>query len=605
MKSTELLLISEIIKDVGLMCSTSVIKDLTYVKSRVSEEGLQFLTITLPTFAKGIERCLELGFYESSLFRCFGKLPKHDKRGRIPKFLSGIVSLIFDSEGRVRKHESIEAIDGIRQICLVFNKTKKECTDDRKEKAIISYTACEDDVSLFRIRGWDYLYDFDRIVNLAFGNLLNKCQDELLQLKLMPRHGPGAVVETTRGNGKYRSLRWSQRLERVMPSALYLFTNYSEAAESGHNLELIAPKDEEPVKVIFVPKTQKTPRVIAIEPIYNQYVQQALMRAIVPNVESDPLLGHSIHFTDSVTNGNLARKSSIDRKLATLDMSEASDRVHASLVHRMLRNHPDLLRAVFSCRSKYARLPNGHVIGLKKFSSMGSALCFPMEAMIFYIIALIGMHRAGSIPITARSIKEKSKMLHVFGDDLILPSDVVGSVIECLESTRLKVNKSKTFVDGFFRESCGVDAYRGHLVTPVYVRTEVPKTLQDAEEFASYIASSNLFYRKGYWQTCKFLRERILDRIGPVPHVISTSPLLGYNSFLGTYTADKWCTITQTFKTKGVMLKVKKANDKLRDYRRLLKFFLTRGELPSEIEDFDKSVRRGSAYAKIRWNSPF
>lgn len=605
MKSAELLLISEIIKDVGLMCSTSVTRDITYVVSRVKMEGLQFLTITLPGFAKGIERCLELGYFDPSLFLAFRKLPKSDKRGQIPKLFSGIVSKIFDGSGRVHEHESIEAIDGIRQICLTFNKTKKECTNERKTNAIKSYTACEDAISRIRIQEWDYLCDFDRIVNLAFGDMLNVCQDKLLSNELVPKHGPGAVVDRITGNGKYRSLKWSQRLERVMSSSLYLFTNYLEAAESAHNVELVAPRDEEPVKVIFVPKTQKTPRVIAIEPIYNQYAQQSLLKAFVNSIEDDKLLRHSIRFSDSVTNGKLAREYSITRRSATLDLSEASDRVHCAFAHRLMRNHSHLSKSVFSCRSKYAKLPDGHVIGLKKFASMGSALCFPFEAMIFYIMCQIGIHRANNVTITKRSIESFSRSIHVYGDDLIIPSNAVSSVISILESAGLKVNRSKTFVLGHFRESCGVDAYKGHIVTPVYVRTDMPTKLQDADLIASCVATSNLFYKKGYWKTASYMRTSILDRIYPMPHVRSTSSLLGYDSYLGSYTADKWCKITQTYKTKGITLKVKKVSDVLGGYRRLMKFFLLRGEEPLEVEDFTKSVRRGSVYTKIRWSCPF
>lgn len=603
MKSTELLLILEVIRDVGLMCCTSIDKDITYVVSRVKNEGLSFLTITLPTFAKGIERCLEQRRFDPSLFRAFRK--KSSDSAQIPTFLSGIVSKIFDANGDLRTDESIEAIDGIRQICLIFNKTKKECTDERKAQALLSYTKCEIDVASFRIAKFDALHDFDRVSRIVFGDIFHDLERELSNYELVPKHGPGAVVDRLKGNGKYRSLVWTHGLQRSFPSDMYLFCNAEEAYERREDLVLLRSKDVPPVKVIFVPKTQKTPRVIAIEPSYHQYCQQAIMASLVKKMEQHPLTKDSLHFTDSAINGRLAREASRHLRLATLDMSEASDRVHAALVHRLIRDYPLLVRAVFSCRSKYAKLPNDQVIGLKKFSSMGSALCFPFEAMVFYTLVLIGLHEQQSLSISKHSIKRIKRNVHVFGDDLIIPSNGVASVVRRLESVRLKVNSQKSFVSGYFRESCGVDAYKGHLVTPVYARTEPPTALVDAEGLSSWVATSNLFYKKGYWKTARYIRERILGSIFPFPHVLETSPLLGFYSFRGTYSVQGWDKLRSSYRVRSIALRVRKENDALVEYRRLLKFFLTRNELPSEIEDFNKSTLRGSANTKIRWSSPY
>jgi hypothetical protein len=89
-----------------------------------------------------------------------------------------------------------------------------------------------------------------------------------------------------------------------------------------------APRDETPVKVCFVPKTASKPRVIAIEPVAMQYMQQAIADWIRPLIESKGRFtaGH-VNFRDQTVNSNFARSSSIDGKYATLDMSDASDRV--------------------------------------------------------------------------------------------------------------------------------------------------------------------------------------------------------------------------------------------------------------------------------------
>jgi len=329
MKSTELVLISKMLADAGIMCSTSIDRDLLTLESRYQNEGLSFLTITLPTFAKGFERSLELGRLDPSLFPSFSKV----HNGQIPKFLSGIVSRVFDvSDGTILQEPSVEAIDGVRQVCLSLQKLKMECTDARKRKATKAYLSCESDLSKVRVKSWKYNDSFRLLSKLCFGRLFAGVQELLLHQRLVPKHGPGAVVEKLSGNAKYSSFTWTSRLQRAMPSDSYLFSNAEDWILRHESLRHLSSKDEPPVKVIFVPKTLKTPRVIAIEPTHMQYVQQAFMSALVHNIELDPILGRSIRFTDSTLNGSLARQSSIDRSFATLDLSEASDRVHAALV---------------------------------------------------------------------------------------------------------------------------------------------------------------------------------------------------------------------------------------------------------------------------------
>lgn len=603
MKRTAELLLNEIIKDVGLMCNTSIDKDLSYLRSRVESEGESFFTITLPTFAKDTERCLELGSLDPSCYRAFRK--KGKQHGSIPCFLSGITSKIFDVNGSVRTDCPVEAVDGVRQICLAFHKTKKECSDERKAKAIYSFKQCEQDIGKFRVVSWGDLDLFDRVARLAFGRLFSNVECKLLGLNVLPKHGPGAVADALKGNGKYRSLVWTKRLDRAFPADHYLFSNAGEWLDRMDDVVYLKSSEEPPVKVVFVPKTQKTPRVIAIEPTWNQFCQQSLLRELVAGCEADKLLMQSIHFTDSTINGRLARESSVTRALATLDMSEASDRVHASLVHRLIRDFPHLTKAVFSCRSKCARLPTGETIRLKKFASMGSALCFPFEAFVFFTLAAVGLAKAQNLTINTRTLDLIARQVHVFGDDLIIPSMGVGQVIESLESVGLKVNRQKTFVTGSFRESCGVDAFKGHFVTPVYVRTEAPTTRHDANEIASYVATSNLFYKKGYWATAAFIRDRILGRIASFPHVREQSNLLGYASYLGTYSVERWNRELSRFETKGLTLKVRDMDDSLTEYRRLFKFFTERGVEPLTAKAMDRSTRRGSVYTKTRWNTPY
>lgn len=627
MKSSELDLITKMLTDVSIICNTSIDRDLVTLRSRYECEGLSFITITLPTFAKGLEKALELGRIETSHFPAFNK---QKESGLIPRLFSGITSMIFNvGDGTLRERPSIEAIDAIRQVCLSHHKLKMECTDERKSNAVRAFKACEEDLAKVRLQSWKHRGLFRDVSRFCFGGVLSDIQEILYHGELVPKHGPGAVVEGLRGNAKFRNKRWTRRLERAMPADNHVFGN-SEAWLAGHeSLTYLAKREEAPVKVIFVPKTLKTPRVIAIEPAHMQYSQQALMRALVYGIEADPLLGGSIHFTDSSVNGSLARESSITREFATLDLSEASDRVHAALVSDLFGSSPILRQAIFACRSQKAKLPTGEIISLKKFSSMGSALCFPVESMVFFTICLMAGVLTTGCPVTKRHIEGLSSKITVFGDDLIVPVSWRYACQGLLESVGLKVNQAKSFSSGYFRESCGVDAYKGHNVTPVYVRKSMPKTRHDVDEVLSAVATCNLFYLKGYWKTAAFMRESLEALLGPLPHVKDTSSALGWRSVQNKYSIERWNGTLQRFEVRGKTVHVKMQKDPLDDYDRLLKFFLGKaqssqdGRVPprkrkaEQIKGFsdplceqptvelEKSTRRGSAYIKTRWTSAY
>lgn len=613
MKSVELLLTDAILSDIGIVLHTSIDRDSKYIESRFEHEGWSFLAITLPTFAKDFERSLEQGYVSPDLFRSFSKLRE---RPLIPKFLSGITAHVFDDSGIVRTDASIMAIDGIRQVCLAFNKPKMECSDDRKAKAIQSYIQCERDLRSIRPLSWIHYRDFIRVSNMLFGNLCSDIEHKLDEHLLKPKHGPGAVADRITGNSKYCSRKWSRRIDRYFPFDRYGVPSWNdpsllEGSRGDHvsnRTGTVRSKDktvlDDTVRVIFVPKTLKSPRVIAIEPIHHQFVQQALMKELVEQIENDRTLRFGIHFTSSERNRNLARESSRHRKYATLDMSEASDRVHAGLAYSMFRFYPKLARSIFSCRTKYAQLPNGVKIPLVKFSSMGSALCFPIESMFHYTLSIIGILRARSLPLTFKSILKIKRELCVFGDDLVIPIDAVSSVIEVLESAGCKVNQKKSFSTGFFRESCGVDAYKGHIVTPVYLRRQAPRHRRDVSEIVSYVASANLFYKKGYWKTAQFMRLFLESLIGTLPHVEDTSQLLGWTSVLRSKTIGRWNKILHRFETFGFIPKIQNRPDKIDGYDRLFKFFLNRTEYPTEQGSYERSAIRDTLVLRPRWRTP-
>jgi len=297
-------------------------------------------------------------------------------------------------------------------------------------------------------------------------------------------------------------------------------------------VDIHEPGEEEPVRVTLVPKTLKTPRVIAMEPVCMQYMQQAVYRSFQANFKRDRLLKKLIGFDDQTLNQRMAKRGSIDNRTATLDLSEASDRVSNELVRTMVDRWPFLREVVDATRSRKA-LVDGQTVRLAKYASMGSALCFPIEAAVFTTVIFVGIQRSLNKPLNRKDILRLSGSVRVYGDDLIVPVDHVLTVVQALEAFGFRVNLGKSFWTGKFRESCGMEYYDGHDVTITRVRSVFPARRQDATEVASLVTLRNQLYLSGYWRTARWLDAKIEGLINFFPTVGFDSSVLGRVSFVG------------------------------------------------------------------------
>jgi len=332
------------------------------------------------------------------------------------------------------------------------------------------------------------------------------------------------------------------------------------------------------VRVITVPKTLKTPRIIAIEPTAMQYAQQGLMEMLYDGVNRIDTLHTMIGFSDQTPNQRLARKGSSHGGLATLDLSEASDRVSNQLVRELLSNHPHLHRAVDACRSRKADVPGHGVIRLAKFASMGSALTFPLEAMVFLTTIFMGIERGLNTPLTREIISSFSGEVRVYGDDIVIPVEFVTHVIGSLEALGFRVNSSKSFWTGKFRESCGKEYYDGEDVSIVRVRHVFPSSREQTTELEGIVSLHNLLFGAGFWATCRWLLPQI-ERLIPFPAVASTSSVLGRHSFLG-YEYSRMHPTLHYPLVKGVVIKDTPKRSELEGSGALMKTFLKQSDLP-------------------------
>jgi len=353
-----------------------------------------------------------------------------------------------------------------------------------------------------------------------------------------------------------------------------------------------------------------------------QYMQQALFRIIRDSLKRDYLLSAMIGIDDQDPNRSMAAMGSLSGELSTLDLSEASDRVSNLHVRALMSKHPLLLEAVQACRSQKADVPGHGVIRLSKFASMGSALCFPVEAMVFLTIIFLGIERELSTPLSCRKdLRPFRKQVRVFGDDLIVPSDYVLSVIEALSDFGHKVNLSKSFWTGRYRESCGREFYNGQDVSIVKVRHELPTWRLDATGVISAVALRNQLYWAGLWRSADWLDSYLKKVLKHFPNVESTSPVLGRESVLG-YEVQALGPNMHDPLVRGYYMRAESPLDHLEGAGALLKCLLmAEGDPSSSVnqepfahlsdvasvsdEHLERTGRPEYVNIKLGWRSPF
>jgi hypothetical protein len=461
-------------------------RDLATVKSRYQERGMEFFTILLPRFGKDLERALEAGSIGSDSFSGFsrrgGRL--HDKR---PAFLGDLFDRIFDTDGTLLEQPDWLAIRTIRQISGFHGKLKELCSDTKIQEAYEQYKLTDNQIpsAAATLRDFDQFRDVSHVI---WGRAIGRISADVMT-DLVPKHGPGAVADKLTSNGKYDDLSWTERLNRYFPVEDYVIPGFS-FFELLNDYPLYSPAQEVPSRVIPVPKTMEKPRLIAAEPSYLQKVQQGILTIMTKHLGDHPTIG----WLDQTRNRKLALRASKDRSLSTLDLSEASDRVSLRLVKDLIRFNEYFLGVTLAARSQSAELPTGERIFLKKFASMGSAMTFPIESMVFWTIVVMAVCRSrGEYLPSKQTLAGLQGDASVYGDDIIVPVHYTQSVVELLELFGLKVNRSKSFTKSHFRESCGAEFYNGHDVTIVRARKGIPANRQHVEELTSFVAMRNLY----------------------------------------------------------------------------------------------------------------
>jgi hypothetical protein len=369
-------------------------------------------------------------------------------------------------------------------------------------------------------------------------------------------HGPGAVAEPgVRGFiAKTARLAWNPKLDIVfstylekpiqgMPMRKFLFGNSWEREVVPLRSTLTSQNTS---VMIEVPKDLTKNRTISKEPLTTMFFQQVVKDSLYDLI-SKSRAGRYIRLQDQTYNQSAAKSGSIYGHVDTLDLSSASDRVLEEVVRAVFPRK--LLKYLLGTRSRFTRLPDGSLFEQRKFAPMGSALCFPVQSLLFLSVVVLeylrdeaancGTYNEGGrigysttklIDFVDRNIESdfdeaalwprrtRYSPIAVFGDDIICDARVTEKVISTLVSLGLEVNISKSFkASQIFRESCGAFWLGGEDVTPLRFRVKYFTRNPGVDTYASLVSMINRVGDFGYRVLQSFLIRETMDVFKGVP----------------------------------------------------------------------------------------
>lgn len=314
--------------------------------------------------------------------------------------------------------------------------------------------------------------------------------------------GPGANtnVKGSISNPRVKlgvALECSSKLSPTVGDFLEEVPAWCEVHSERYDEKYVLAVDVVPGKLIFVPKNAKTDRSIVVEPILNSFCQKGYGSYIRKR-----LLYSGVDLRDQTRNQALAKKSSEDGTLSTLDLSMASDCLSREVVYELLPY--EWSETLDRIRTNVVTLPSNMSedmllsrgldpysypeLQLEKFSSMGNGFTFELESLIFYAIAFA----------VVKLNDGDTASIGVYGDDIVIPVDCTQQLVESLEFLGFSINPEKSFSTGGFRESCGADYLHGFDIRPFYQKT----LISDRTLYTMH----NWFFRHGEYELAALVK---------------------------------------------------------------------------------------------------
>lgn len=577
-------------------------RDLVSLKHRFEKEGTGFLTVALPSLGKAFDKGLRDGKLAVPLG--FKKSP----RGALPRIFSGLLCKVFDAKtGILLEAPDVGVIVSIRQLLYFWKKAtlSQDRVDELDRVAKVTFWKCDDEVLTSHSE-----YEVDRITSVSRLMLAN-LSDEVSSY--LPKHGPGSVFEGCTSNQKWLEVtsaifRDDWRVRRLGFDFLFASTFTSTGFNTGQEtIQWSESSDPEPLseqphrgvaRLVSVPKSSTSRRTITVEPVLNQFLQQQLNSALRDSITKCKILSNCLALTDQCENQKLAVIGSLTGEWATIDLSSASDLLGCELVKVVFRNRPEFLQLMLDCRSPEV-IDGSTRRTLRKFAGMGNALTFPVQSVVFATLAITAILSASGLRPTFGNVRRASMNVRVYGDDIIVRTEHFHHVADWLTRCGLRLNESKTYATGNFRESCGVDAYIGVNVTPLYAKTFPVIASKDPDHLADMVTLANSLWERCMYHTSDRIRSYVEERFFPLPDVKADSSGLGWTGRLVKPSHQRVNISLQRLEVRVPVIVSEVRKDPLDGYPALLKFFLaTRLERMLGL-DFSRSSKRFKS--KIRW----
>lgn len=288
-----------------------------------------------------------------------------------------------------------------------------------------------------RFRAGDYPVKLAHLAREFIRDVLGPLDVHLTRLPSLMRHGPGVSLSPAKGGkSKTKGAKTGEPEVFITPGLIHSFRSWWPGPG--------APVPRNVSQMQFVPKTAKIDRVIEIQPTGTLYFQLGLGALLRDRLHKRA--GVDLDYQADV---NRARVRKPD--ICTIDLSSASDTISFEVVSNLLP--PDWVDALALARTPIVELPDGTLFPLAKFSGMGNGFTFELETLIFHAIAFAV---TGEKP-------------EVFGDDIIVKREWFNPLCDALSLFGFSVNEDKSFGDGDFYESCGVDVWRGLDCRPFFM----------------------------------------------------------------------------------------------------------------------------------------
>lgn len=394
----------------------------------------------------------------------------------------------------------------LRQLLLFCYKVEQIPTNEQLKEAQASFEDTDSSIAI-----WDAHFGAtDKHMFESARKIVARVIYPIDWTSIVPSHGPGAVYPSEEPSEKGNFRHIYTNIEKYYPYYEYLCCLPSVAYGIGSSRRYSLVESETiPARLVAVPKDSRGPRLICVHPKEAIWIQQGCRRLLERAISSPRSVCRGrIVFDDQSVNGGLALASSVDREYCTLDLKEASDRMSCTLVKYLFGN---FAYEYISCsRATHVKLLDGRVITLRKWAPMGNCLTFPVQSLVFYALVVAGIRSRYGINCTD---------VYVFGDDILFPSKYYDGALHGLIRAGLIPNIGKTFRHGFFRESCGVDAFKGVDVTPHRLKKTNVKSVSGA---TSLCTMARAMGRDGYRLTSDAMYRVLSREYGRLP--ISNNP---------------------------------------------------------------------------------